>query len=586
MELAIHLLALGGLYVASNQGKSKKEHYTNMGRKINDLPNTNIPPSNYPIMDNKQLIDTVQEYPNPNSATDRYFNQNMYKSNERAGQDVGNNIQQIYSLTGNYLNSNEFNHNNMVPFNGKKPHGQVYNVNNAETFLDNMVGTGSQQIKKVEQAPLFKPEEHVQWAYGAPNMSEFYQSRVNPVMRNNMVKPFESVRVGPGLDKGYESYGSGGYNSGMEARDQWLPKTVDELRVATNPKEEYSLLDHQGPANSTIKNVGVLGKVEKYRPDTYFINSQDRWLTTTGAEKGQRTVAEELFHTSNRSETTTAVTGTPNSAVKTAGYAPTNFEGPKRAELDVTDVPASNARGRAPYAGMDKHLKSHSNTTTNRSVNQQPQTFSSGFSSAIGAVIAPIMDVLNPTRKEEYVCNMRVYGNAEGNVPGNYVHRQGDVPNVTVKETTLHQSRGYVNSQINGTGYQVSPQQPVLNQRDTTNIAQMNGAQTSYGDRNYSADYRQHNNDKLEDAMIRSGRTNQGNMSLLNHDMHMNMSRADCATNWVPPPNSVIATGPSVKTYGAINMPQTYVDINATRLTPDILTAFKDNPYTQSLSSY
>ena len=125
----------------------------------------------------------------------------------------------------------------MLPFNGGKIQGQLYNNNIAESVLDNMAGGGSQNIKKIEQAPLFKPQENVQWPFGMPDMSDFYQSRVNPAMRNNMVKPFESQQVGPGLDKGYSDMGSGGYNAGMEARDKWLPKTVDELRIATNPKE-------------------------------------------------------------------------------------------------------------------------------------------------------------------------------------------------------------------------------------------------------------------------------------------------------------------------------------------------------------
>ncbi|MFN9958832.1 MAG: hypothetical protein ACK55I_37555, partial [bacterium] len=93
--------------------------------------------------------------------------------------------------------------------------------------------------------------------------------------------------VGPGLNQGFTKNGTGGFNSGMEARDKWLPKTVDELRVSTNPKLEYELINHEGPAQSVIKNVGLLGKVEKQRPDTFFINTQDRWLTTTGASKGE-----------------------------------------------------------------------------------------------------------------------------------------------------------------------------------------------------------------------------------------------------------------------------------------------------------
>ena len=177
----------------------------------------------------------------------------------------------------------------MVPFNGGKVKGYTYNADIAESQLDNMIGSGSTNIKKIEQAPLFKPEDNISWAYGTPNNSDFYQSRQNPVNRNNNVKPFETVMVGPGLNKGYGVSGSGGYNSGMESRDKWLPPTVDELRVETNPKLEYELVNHEGPANSYIKTAATtstMGRVEKQRPDTYFINSQDRWLTTTGAEKG------------------------------------------------------------------------------------------------------------------------------------------------------------------------------------------------------------------------------------------------------------------------------------------------------------
>jgi hypothetical protein len=78
MELAIPLIALGGMYVISNKNSetskniynesfvsktkgNKKENFDNMGKKVNYLPNTHVPPQNYPIMNNPELIDTVQE---------------------------------------------------------------------------------------------------------------------------------------------------------------------------------------------------------------------------------------------------------------------------------------------------------------------------------------------------------------------------------------------------------------------------------------------------------------------------------------------------------------------------------------------
>ena len=44
---------------------------------------------------------------------------------------------------------------------------------------------------------------------------------------------------------------------------------------------------------------------------------------------------------------------------------------------------------------------------------------------------------------------------------------------------------------------------------------------------------------------------------------------------------------PTMETYGKINVPQYYDNcMPCDRINPDILTAFKENPYTQSLNSY
>jgi len=610
MELAIPLIALGGMYVISNQSDNtnnkkkdettkdettndeQKEDFTNMGirsnlgvKTDNYLPNVNNPPQNYPITNNKELADTVQNYPNPNVATDKYFNQNAYEERERSNKPVGSNMQQIYSLTGDYLASNEFKHNNMVPFNGGKPQGQNYNNNNAETILDNYSGGGSQYVKKIEQAPLFKPQDNVQLMNGAPNMSDFYQSRVNPSLTNNMVKPFESINVGPGLGKGYSSEGSGGFNSGMEDRSAWLPKTVDELRIATNPKEEYSIAEHQGPANSAIKNVGVLGKVEKYTPDTFFINSQDRWLTTTGAEKANRLVADEIFKTSHRNETTTYQTGTPNATLKTASYVPTNHEESKRMQLSGPSVGPSTAAGAGPHQDGDNFLKSHTNYTNSRALNPQPQTYGTGFSRAIGAAMAPIMDILKPSKKEEYVCNMRIYGNMNGEVPSNYTQTEGDVPNTTIKETTIYQPNSYLGNQQNGVGaYEVSEQQPIHNQRDTTNSSQYAPMGSNYGSMQYDAAYRQTNNETKEKSI--AGRTNQGNAKMFNSQVNLTMSKLDSDrdNNRLWAPSAIIQSGPSVQTQGTTNAPQ-YNERQNNRMESNLLQAFKENPYTHSLSS-
>ena len=167
MELAIPLLALGSMYIISNQppnnssssqkkrlekGLRNIEGYENLNNnKI--LPNTNIPPQNYPISNLEELTDTIGKYENPNTITDRYFNQGLYETMERDGKKISNNIHDVYSLTGDFLNSKEFKHNNMQPFNSGKIENKTFNYGTGETMLDNMAGMGSQVIKKIEQAP-------------------------------------------------------------------------------------------------------------------------------------------------------------------------------------------------------------------------------------------------------------------------------------------------------------------------------------------------------------------------------------------------------------------------------------------------
>lgn len=608
MEMFIPLIALGGLYIISNknqtnqknqknQGK-KKEPFHNMGIRTNlqtnnystQLPNTNIPPQNYPIMNNQELIDNVQNYPNPNVATDKYFNQNNYEEKERAGIPISNNIQEIYSLSGNYLSSQEFKHNNMVPFDGGKPKGQIYNNNIAETLLDNYAGTGSQTIKKIEQAPLFQPQDNVNWTYGMPNMSEFYQSRVNPVNRNNMVKPFESEHVGPGLNQGYTTNGSNGFNSGMEYRDKWLPKNIDQLRVATNPKLEYSLDGHQGPAQSNITNVGIIGKVEKYKPDSYFINTQDRWLTTTGAEKAGQYESTQIIKPSHRNDTTTYQTGTPNAILKTASYVPKQYEETKRQQLDAFNVGASNAQGTGDYTDMESTQKSHTNYENNRTHNQQQTIFGSGFSNAIGAVIAPIMDIFRPSRREETSRNTQLYRNIGKTVPENYIVNNGDVPNTTIRETTLYTPHGYINNQITGNGYQTNQQQPISNQRDTSTelygTQGINPASSTSGIMQYDHVYRQTNNDIKETTVV--ARTNQGNAKYGNSHINMSIAKQDSDRNnnrlWAP--QTIIQSGPSTQTFGHVShLPQYNQHIDNSRIDESLLDAFKSNPFTHSLTS-
>jgi len=298
-------------------------------------------------------------------------------------------------------------------------------------------------------------------------------------------------------------------------------------------------------------------------------------------------VAEEIQKTSNRNDITMFQHGTPNAVLKTASYVPTTHEQTKRMQLEGFKVGHSVATTTAPlHEDKDNHHNSHTNYFNNRAVNQQPHTFGTGFTSAIGAVIAPIMDMLKPSKKEEYSCNMRVYGNIGGEVPGNYIFTSGDTPNTTVKETTIYQPNSHIGNQNDNAAYLVTDQQPITNQRDTLNHEQLMGMSSNHGNRQYDSAYRQTNSESKEKSI--AGRTNSGNSKHFNSQINVTMSKldADRENNRLWEPQATIRNGPSAQTHGKPNMPQYYNDTQGCdRINPDILDSIKNNPYVFSFNS-
>ena len=330
-----------------------------------------------------------------------------------------------------------------------------------------------------------------------------------------------------------------------------------------------------------------MGRVEKQRPDTFFINTQDRWLTTTGAEKGETLRPIQEMGILKRSDIVTNYSGPAGPGDRKANYAPENFEKSKRKESMTCSVNHSTAQGRGPSTNADNFLKSHTNYENNRTTVRQPDTLR-GFGGALGAVIAPIMDMFKPTRKEETVNNVRIYGEATSSVPSSYVFNPKDTTNTTIKETTLYAPTFNINNQREG--MYVNNEMPgIQTQRDTTScsyIGTSGGAASAYGDMSYDSAYRQHNND-IKSSTI-ANRANQGGMQIFNQQMNLSTIKSDSdrLDGRVNPAISQNPLPPSVQTYGSINVPQYYNECaGCDRIQPDILNAFRNNPYTHSLTT-
>jgi len=592
MELAIPGVALGLLYVVTNQNK-KKENFTN---NVNELPNTNVPnrnyPSEYPVLstetDQTSSLSTTNRFDNAGVYTDKYFNPNSVSNIVDSFSASDNSQRNFYSLTGEKVDSTYFQHNNMVPFFGSNIRSRHVDNNSNESVLDNYIGSGSQTIIKKETAPLFSPSENQQWAHGAPNMTDFYQSRVNPSMRMANVKPFADEKVGPGLGLGYTTQGADGFNSGMMMRENWLPKTADDLRVANKPKAGgLMMIGHEGPANSHIKNISTheqMGRMEKNRPERHFEMGQDRLFTTTGLEKGQtlQGIPTTFYKDTARQHTTTdyvGVAGFQNSSEYVTGeYMPSHNQ-----QLGEVPLAIANANGRNYATDADFEMKAKRAYPNNRSANHQ-ESYYGLVSGSLGAAVAPLLDVLRPTRKTNVIGTLRPYQNPSTVVKESYIFNPADRPAPTIRETTEN-SKFHMNVDRNqrGGAYETTQHQPINNNRITTGDFYYAGV-AGAGDRtrqmkSYEAQYNQRNND-IKSSTI-DGRMVPGNMSLMNGNINMRqINRDDFLKNNRP----VTATMP-YQSADVANMGQLqghnnlYQGIQMDRNNSDILDALKGNPY-------
>lgn len=606
MEVAIPLVALGGLYIVSNQNRNR-ENFQQQAYEGN-LPNVDIPNKNYNQNSNEfnanndltSKLSTVNTYDGNSVYTDKYFNKDLpntmvnttstQNSSAFTGETPNPQNAQYRSINGSNVGADHFQHNNMQPFFGSHIRTMRTEANSGESILDNYSGAGSQTIKKTERAPLFSPQENMQFAHGAPNMTDFFQSRVNPSLKMSNVKPFADQKVAPGIGGGYTTEGKDGFNSGLMNRNLYLAKTVDELRTQNNPKaSEYGLLGHEGPADSSIKRRGDLGIQEKNRPDTFFEMGQERYFTTGGIETAPAVRGIQLDlqeKTNNRQSTTASYSGGAASHTSAQYNAEGEYMPSKHIDLGAVPVKPARRIGAGGGNEADYGMKSAVVYENNRSSNQQ-DTYFGAFSSAIGAAVSPLLDVVRPSRKENAIGNLRPYQNPGTTVSNSYVYNPADKPAATIRETTeVGKGHLFVDSRARSDGYLIADVNAAPTKRQTQGDFYYAGV-GSAGERGrqprtYDAEYNQRNND-VKSSTLR-GYTPSGGIGLMNSNINMTtvpreitqQNRRDIVPTMPYQTASAEAMG---RPTGSNQNATTYSNIQLDRTQGDVLQQLKGNPF-------
>ena len=611
--VAIPLVAMAGLYLAYNQDKKSKvcaNDIENFDQRTGmyenkQLPNIDVPnknyPQEYPIQnppnDLTSKLSTVNTYDGKSVYTDKYFNPNASSSlvssvasenSAMFSSQVPNPATAQYvSLTGQSVGADYFQHQNMQPFFGSHLRTIRTDANSTESMMDTYTGSGSQIISKTERAPLFAPQENYQFSYGAPNQSDFYQSRMNPSIKQSNVKPFAEEYVGPGIGVGYGSDGFGGYNSGLMARDLYLDRGVDELRTLNHQKASgIGLYGYEGPAISSITQRGVLGHMEKNRVDTSFEMGSDRWMTTTGGTTAPTCRSIDVLKSGAREDTTASYSGGAGALID-ATYVDGEYMPSKH--IDLGEAPLApayrlNAGGANEGDFGNKSRMIYNNT---RTANQQ-DTYFGAFGGAIGAVVAPLLDALRPSRRENTIGTLRPYQNPGTTVSNSYVLNTADRTPTTIKETT-EEGNGHLfvdrTQTQGGTGYLVAGNQPITNNRMTQSDFYYAGVGSagahSQKPRTYNAEYNQRNNDVKSSTL--ASFTPAGNMGLFSSNVNMAAKQKDALLiNQRDSAPTMPFQSPSTQMMGQQAGPQSQsfnTGIQLDRNTPDMLSQLKGNPF-------
>lgn len=349
-------------------------------------------------------------------------------------------------LTGNKVSSSDFTHNNMVPFFGGRVKQNVGPQANS-AVLDSFTGSGVTQIKKKEVETMF---DTARAPYGNPfgmeDNTDFVQSRINDPRSRAGERPFEPVRVGPGVDEGFAATGKGGFQQ-FEVNQYMIDniRRTDDLRTSDNPKMTYD--QPVVPGQHFIGTAAQeSGEVRKYRPDRFYIDeSGKRFFVTTGDVIKETTRPVQVLKHTTRPETSTENIGPAGSVEFGESYVTGSFRTPmaqqyggagfRNADMTTyttsdTDAP-ENDYGRSGYEVRPNERNATSER--NMGLNLVPAD--------AGALTVHYDDPNRPTRRQETVGNIRQTGTPVGyaqGAPAITVWDPNDIARTTVREGTIN----------------------------------------------------------------------------------------------------------------------------------------------------
>lgn len=431
LELYV-ILTLGAIGYLLNQsstsdGNSKLSYTKNEKPSMDTVYNSKFADETLKITgQNATKMYNMSQNPKKSGVISQNFN--LMKENK---EDVMKN--KVKTLAGEYIDKTEFTHNNAVPFFGGSVKQSMEPFANDSIML-NHIGNDSLYKQKTEVKSFYDSCQNVGNVNGMDNKNDYYRDRIaEPRVKNN-VFPIPQVYVGPGLGKGFTAEPTGGFQQ-FDMRDYVQFKNVDQLRTANNPKTTYDAKTLDG---MKAKVRGDIGVVKKNRPERFWEQTPDMWLKTTGAVTKQMDQPAQLVKDTHRQDTTSEYMGAAfahDNKGRAKDPAVRDASKPQFGEFALAN-PAGTiyGKGSSNDYGKSKILvyNNERDITTTR-------VYQGNLTSLIKAIVAPVTDMINVTKKDDMINNPRHYGNMSIQVPAKQtMYDPNDIARVTIKEQLIH----------------------------------------------------------------------------------------------------------------------------------------------------
>jgi hypothetical protein len=341
-------------------------------------------------------------------------------------------------LSGTSIKKEAF-HDNMVPF-IKNKNQQNLNLNTYNNTLGRHTGNDeTYRPKKVEVKSFFDLTANNSYVYGSPSFTETVGlDRYVPSQKRQGEKPFQDIRVGPGLAAGFTAEPVGGLNQ-ANARDYVIPKNIDETRVLTNPK-----LTYEGRVIAGLKSGqrGLQANVVKNRPETYYNSNPERGNLSSAVKASQ--LREKYYMKPTQKQHQKPYFGTLGQAQvlkprKEGAYRKStknNYMTPTPRNAYREDAWLFNDENN--QSGIGDYGKNSIENKPNERDTTQDRVHMNNLTITVKKLITPIVDFFRRTRKENFIGNIRPDGNMKAAMPSKHtVYDPTDIARTTIKEQNI-----------------------------------------------------------------------------------------------------------------------------------------------------